>query len=26
MVTDALKLQVCNPTFIDGRNATYRQN
>lgn len=21
LVTDALKLQVCNPTFIDGRNA-----
>lgn len=21
LVTDALKLQVCNPTFVDGRNA-----
>ncbi|WP_394665381.1 T9SS-dependent M36 family metallopeptidase [uncultured Chryseobacterium sp.] len=21
LVTDALKLQICNPTFIDGRNA-----
>ncbi|WP_306619707.1 T9SS-dependent M36 family metallopeptidase [Chryseobacterium ginsenosidimutans] len=21
LVTDALKLQLCNPTFIDGRNA-----
>jgi len=21
LITDALKLQVCNPTFIDGRNA-----
>ncbi|MCW3161154.1 T9SS-dependent M36 family metallopeptidase [Chryseobacterium oryctis] len=21
LVTDALKLQICNPTFVDGRNA-----
>ncbi|MCY0968032.1 T9SS-dependent M36 family metallopeptidase [Chryseobacterium wangxinyae] len=21
LVTDALKIQICNPTFIDGRNA-----